>query len=64
MKNSIKNQKSLLENKKLNLSPPEQAELHKNIEKSRQELTPLEDEITALRREIQLYRQESKLLKY
>lgn len=64
MKNSIKNQKGLLDNKKLNLSSAEQAELQKNIEKAKQELTPLEDEITALRREIQLYRQESNLLRY
>jgi 2,3-bisphosphoglycerate-independent phosphoglycerate mutase len=61
---SIKNQKNLLDNKKLNLSPQEQSELQNNIEKAKQELAPLEEEVTSLRREIQLYRQESNLLKY
>lgn len=61
---SIKNQKNLLDNKKLDLSSQEQSELQGNIEKSKQELAPLEAEMTSLRREIQLYRQELNLLKY
>jgi hypothetical protein len=64
IKSSIKNQNGLLGNKKLNLSDQEQAELRGSIEKSMQELTPLEEEIAVLRREVQLYRQESSLLKY
>jgi len=64
IKSSIKNQKGLLDNKTLSLSPQERSELQGNIEKAKQELAPLEEELTALRREIQLYRQESNLLKY
>ena len=64
MRSSIKNQKGLLDNKKLSLSTQEQAELQGNVEKAKQELAPLEEEITSLRREIQLYRQELNLLKY
>lgn len=63
IRSSIKNQKNLLDNKKLDLSPQEQSELQKNIEKANQEIAPLEAEITSLRREIQLYRQELNLLK-
>lgn len=61
---SIRNQKKLLDNKKLNLSPQEQSELQNNIEKAKQELAPLEEEVASLRREIQLYRQELNLLRY
>ncbi len=64
IRNSIKNQKNLLDNKKVDLPFDEKAEIERSIEKYRQELTPLEDEIAALRREIQLYRQELNLLKY
>ncbi len=64
IRSSIKNQKGLLDNKKLSLSAQEQAELQGNVEKARQELAPLEEEINTLRREIQLYRQELNLLKY
>ena len=64
IRSSIKNQKGLLDNKKLSLSTQEQTELQNNVEKAKQELTPLEEEITSLRREIQLYRQELNLLKY
>ena len=64
IRSSIKNQKGLLDNKKLSLSAQEQAELQGNVEKAKQELAPLEEEITSLRREIQLYRQELNLLKY
>jgi len=64
IRSSIKNQNNLLDNKKLNLSPQEQSELQNGIEKAKQELAPLEAEITSLRREIQLYRQELNLLKY
>jgi len=63
IRSSIKNQKNLLDNKKLNLSPQEQSELQNDIEKAKQELAPLEAEIASLRREIQLYRQELNLLK-
>lgn len=64
IRSSIKNQKNLLDNKKLSLSPQEQSELQNGIEKAKQELAPLEAEVTSLRREIQLYRQELNLLKY
>ena len=64
IRSSIKNQKGLLDNKKLSLSAQEQAELQGNVEKAKQELAPLEEEIISLRREIQLYRQELNLLKY
>lgn len=64
IRSSIKNQKNLLDNKKLDLSSQEQSELQNNVEKAKQELAPLEEEIAGLRREIQLYRQESNLLKY
>lgn len=64
IRSSIKNQKNLLDNKKLNLSPQEQSGLRDSIEKAKQELAPLEAETASLRREIQLYRQELNLLKY
>ena len=64
IRSSMKNQKGLLDNKKLSLSTQEQTELQNNVEKAKQELAPLEEEITSLRREIQLYRQELNLLKY
>jgi chromosome segregation ATPase len=64
IRSSIKNQKGLIDNKKLSLSTQEEAELQGNVEKAKQELAPLEEEITSLRREIQLYRQELNLLKY
>ena len=65
LKDSLKETKKLVDkNKDLGLSQEEEAKWEKNLNDISSQIPPLEDEIAILRREIDIYRQELKLLKH
>ena len=63
-KNSFKETKKVVENKKLGLSLEEEAKWQKNLDDLNRQLPVLEEEIAKLKKEIGLYRQQFNLLKY
>ncbi|MFH0772124.1 MAG: hypothetical protein V1933_05840 [Candidatus Omnitrophota bacterium] len=64
LKNSLRDAKKLLENKKLELPQFEEEKWRANSEDLIRQLSSLEEEIAALRRQARLYREELNLLKF
>lgn len=63
-KNSLKETKKVVENKKLGLSQEEETKWQKNLDDLNRQLPILEEEILKVKKEISLYRQQLNLLKY
>lgn len=64
LKNSFRDTKRLIENKKLELSQSEEEKWRANLEDLNRQLSSLEEEIAVLRRQARLYKEELSLLKF